>query len=648
MSRPLLTLVASLALLADAANAAVAADKPAAAAKAPKPAKRYTIEQFMATVNIGGASFSADESRILFHSNETGIFNVYAMPVGGGKPVQLTNSKTDSHYAVGFFPNDDRLLYTRDQAGNELNHLYVRELDGSEKDLTPGDKPDHKLKARFMGWSGDDTAFYAATNERDPRFFDLYRYDTKTYARTLAFKNEAGWEVADVSRDGRWLALGKINTTADSDVHLADLKSGEVKHITKHQGVAQYAPQDFTPDSKELLMTSNDGGEFTRVVSYDLASGATREVEKADWDVDYTAFSKDGHHRVTGINADASTVLRLYRDGKPIALPKLPGGEVRGVVFSRSGKRMAFYVNGDRSPNNLFVADVGSNTAPKQLTQSLSKDIDPAELVDASIARFRSFDGMVVPSVYMLPRDASPSHKVPAIVWVHGGPGGQTKRGYSALMQYFVNNGYAVLGINNRGSSGYGKSFFTADDGKHGREPLWDCIEAKTFLASTGVIDPERIGIVGGSYGGYMVLSAMAFRPEAFKVGIDIFGVANWIRTLESIPPYWESFRLALYQEIGDPAKDRERLMATSPLFHAGEIKKPLMVIQGANDPRVIKPESDDIVAAVKKNNVPVDYLVFDDEGHGFSKKNNTLEANRRMVEFLDKYLKPGVGQPAK
>ncbi len=643
MSRPLLTLVASLALLAGAPLAAQAADKPAAAAKAPKPAKRYTIEQFMATVNIGGASFSADESRILFHSNESGIFNVYAMPVGGGKPVQLTNSKTDSHYAVGYFPGDDRFLYTRDQAGNELNHLYVRELDGSERDLTPGDK----LKARFMGWSGDDSAFYAATNERDPKFFDLYRYDTRTYARTLVFKNEAGWEVADVSRDGRWLALAKVNTTADSDVHLADLKSGEIRHITKHSGVAQYAPQDFTPDSRELLMTSNDGGEFSRVIAYDLASGATREVEKADWDVAYTAFSKDGRHRVTGINADASIALRLYRDGKPIALPRLPGGEVRGVAFSRSGRRMAFYVNGDRSPNNLFVADVGSSAAPRQLTQSLSKDIDPAELVDASIVRFRSFDGLVIPSVYLVPKEASPTHKVPAIVWVHGGPGGQTMRGYSALMQYFVNNGYAVLGINNRGSSGYGKSFFTADDGRHGREPLWDCIEAKTFLAGTGVIDPERIGIVGGSYGGYMVLSAMAFRPEAFKVGINIFGVSNWLRTLESIPPYWESFRQALYQEVGDPVKDRERLMATSPLFHAHEIRKPLMVIQGANDPRVIKPESDDIVAAVKKNGVPVDYLVFDDEGHGFSKKKNTLEANRRMVEFLDKYLKPGLARPA-
>lgn len=645
MSRPLLTLVASLALLAAVPDAAVAATKPVAAtAAAAKPAKRYTIEQFMATVNIGGASFSADESRILFHSNETGIFNVYAIPVAGGKPVQLTSSKTDSHYAVGFFPADDRFLYTRDQSGNELNHLYVRELDGSEKDLTPGDK----LKAQFLAWAGDDSAFYVSTNERDPRFFDLYRFDAKTYARTLVFKNEAGWQISDISRDGRWLALGKINTTADSDVHLADLSTGQIKHLTPHQGVAAHGPEAFDPGSQRLLISTDDGGEFKRLVAYEMATGKTSEFEKADWDIAYSYYSKDGRYRVTGVNADASITPRLYRDGQPIALPKLPGGEVRGVAFSRSGKRMAFYVNGDRSPNNLFVADVGSSAAPRQLTQSLSKAIDPAELVDASIARFKSFDGTVIPSVFMLPKEASPTHKVPAIVWVHGGPGGQTMRGYSALMQYFVNNGYAVLGINNRGSSGYGKSFFTADDGKHGREPLWDCIEAKTFLAATGVVDPERIGIVGGSYGGYMVLSAMAFRPEAFKVGIDIFGVSNWLRTLESIPPYWESFRQALYQEVGDPVKDRERLMATSPLFHASEIRKPLMVIQGANDPRVIKPESDDIVAAVKKNNVPVDYLVFDDEGHGFSKKKNTLEANRRMVEFLDKYLKPGFSQPAK
>ena len=234
-----------------------------------------------------------------------------------------------------------------------------------------------------------------------------------------------------------------------------------------------------------------------------------------------------------------------------------------------------------------------------------------------------------------------------AMLYVHGGPGGQTTRGYNALIQYLVNHGYAVLGINNRGSSGYGKTFFAADDRKHGREPLWDCIEAKNYLSSLGYIDPERIGIMGGSYGGYMTLSAMAFRPEVFKVGIDIFGVSNWLRTLESIPPYWESFRLALYQEVGDPVKDRDFLVATSPLFHAKEIKKPLMVIQGANDPRVIKPESDEIVEAVKKNGGPVEYIVFDDEGHGFSKKKNQAEANSRMLAFLDKYLKQsGAAKP--
>lgn len=607
-----------------------------AAAKASKAAKRYTIEQFMATVSIGGASFSADEKRILFSSNVTGIFNVYSIPVTGGEPVALTKSTTDSNYGVGFFPEDDRVLLTRDQGGNEQNHLYVRELDGSEKDLTPGEK----LKAGFAGWSGDYKAFYVTSNERDPRFFDLYRYDAKTYARTLVYKNETGMSPGAISRDGRWVALGKTNTTSDSDVYLFDMQNQALKHITSHQGVASYSASTFDPASKRLLLTTNDGSEFTRLIAYDLASGQVSDVEKADWDISYTDYSRDGRFRVTGVNADSSIKITIREGDKVLPLPKLPDGELRGVNFSKSGGKMAFYVNGDRSPNNLFVHDFATKKTT-QLSRSMSKEIDPNELVDTKIVRFKSFDGMVIPSVYYEPKGASPTNKVPAVLLVHGGPGGQTMRGYNALAQYLANHGYAVLGINNRGSSGYGKTFFTADDGKHGREPLWDCIEAKTYLASTGVIDPERIGIMGGSYGGYMTLAAMAFRPEAFKVGVDIFGVSNWLRTLESIPPYWESMRKALYQEVGDPVKDKDFLIATSPLFHAKEIRKPLMVIQGANDPRVIKPESDEIVEAVKKNNVPVEYVVFPDEGHGFAKKKNQIEANRKIKEFLDKYLAP-------
>ncbi|MDM4766188.1 prolyl oligopeptidase family serine peptidase [Pelomonas sp. SE-A7] len=620
-----------LSLTPPAALAATPAAK--AAAKAPK---RYTIEQFMATVSVGGASFSADEKRILFSSNVTGIFNVYSVAVGGGEPVALTKSTTESHYAVGYFPDDDRVLFTRDQGGNEQNHLYVRELDGSEKDLTPGDK----LKASFAGWSGDLSAFYVSSNERDPRFFDIYRYDAKTYARTLVYKNDTGMSAGAISRDGRWMALGKTNTTSDSDVYLYDTQTQTSKHITAHQGVASYGAATFDPASKRLLLTTNDGSEFSRLIAYDLASGQVSDLEKADWDIVYSDYSRDGRFRVTGVNVDASIQPRIRENEKDMVLPKLPEGELRGVSFSKSGGKMAFYVNGDRSPNNLFVHDFASKKTT-QLSRSMSKEIDPNDLVEARIVRFKSFDGMVVPSVYYLPKEASPTHKVPAVLLVHGGPGGQTMRGYNALAQYLANHGYAVLGINNRGSSGYGKSFYTADDGKHGREPLWDCIEAKTYLASTGVIDHERIGIMGGSYGGYMTLAALAFRPEAFKVGVDIFGVSNWLRTLESIPPYWESFRKALYQEIGDPVKDKDFLIATSPLFHAKEIRKPLMVIQGANDPRVIKPESDEIVEAVKKNGVPVQYLVFPDEGHGFAKKKNQIEANRQIKEFLDKYLLP-------
>src|SRR5207302_11394963 len=235
---------------------------------------------------------------------------------------------------------------------------------------------------------------------------------------------------------------------------------------------------------------------------------------------------------------------------------------------------------------------------------------------------------------------ASANNKVPALVWVHGGPGGQTRTGYTGLMQYFANHGYVVLGVNNRGSSGYGKTFFKADDQKHGREPLWDCVEAKKYLASLGYVDTAKIGILGGSYGGYMVLAALTFKPEEFQAGVDLFGISNWVRTLQSIQPYWESQRKSLYAEIGDPEKQLSMLREISPLFHAEKITKPLMVLQGANDPRVNKPESDEIVAAIKKRGGVVEYVLFDNEGHGFTKKANEIRAYKAILDFLDQHLK--------
>ncbi|MCZ6619811.1 MAG: alpha/beta fold hydrolase, partial [Gammaproteobacteria bacterium] len=227
----------------------------------------------------------------------------------------------------------------------------------------------------------------------------------------------------------------------------------------------------------------------------------------------------------------------------------------------------------------------------------------------------------------------------PALVWVHGGPGGQSRPGYNPLIQHLVNHGYAVLAANNRGSSGYGKTFFHMDDKKHGTVDLDDIVFAGKHLAGLDWVDGERIGIIGGSYGGYMVAAALAFRPDAFEVGIDIFGVTNWVRTLKSIPPWWTANKVALYDELGDPVTDEERLRAISPLFHTEGVRVPLLVIQGANDPRVLQVESDELVANVRSNGVSVDYMVLEDEGHGFSKRGNRIAVSEAFLTFLEKNL---------
>ncbi|MCK5574843.1 MAG: S9 family peptidase, partial [Sphingomonadales bacterium] len=273
-------------------------------------------------------------------------------------------------------------------------------------------------------------------------------------------------------------------------------------------------------------------------------------------------------------------------------------------------------------------------------TSALNRDVNPDDLVDAEVVRYTSFDDLQIPGILYKPVGASAANKVPALVWVHGGPGGQSRRGYRAAIQHLVNHGYAVHAANNRGSSGYGKTFYHMDDKRHGDVDLKDIVYARTYLEGLDWVDGSKVGIIGGSYGGYMVGAALAFEPEAFDVGVNIFGVMNWPRTLKSIPPWWASFRKSLYDELGDPEVEEERLMSISPLFHTQNIAKPLLVVQGANDPRVLQVESDELVAKVRANGVPVEYVLFPDEGHGFRKRENRITASNAYVRFLDQYLK--------
>jgi len=316
------------------------------------------------------------------------------------------------------------------------------------------------------------------------------------------------------------------------------------------------------------------------------------------------------------------------------------------VGFSDDEKYMRFYVGGSHTPSNLFYYNLESEEQ-KQLTNVLNDEIDGSHLVTAKVIRYKSFDGLEVPAIYYKPHQATPENKVPALVWVHGGPGGQSRQNFSSLIQYIVNHGYAVLAVNNRGSSGYGKTFYQMDDLNHGDKDLKDCVEGKNWLAGQTEIDPDKIGIIGGSYGGYMTMAALTYTPEEFAVGVNLFGVTNWIRTLRSIPPWWESFKDALYKELGDPnSKDSVRLREISPLFHTDKVTKPLIVLQGAQDPRVLQVESDEIVAGVRKNGVAVEYVLFEDEGHGFVKKENQIKAYSKILEFLDIHLKKDKGTP--
>ena len=610
-----------------------------------KPPQLYTIQQFMDVKNIFSAGFSPNESKILLGSNETGIFNVFELDLETGEKKQLTSSDKESIFPASYFPGDDRVIYTADKGGNEISHIFVRNNDGSNIDLIA----DTAAKANFYGWSHDKKLMYYSSNSRDKRFFDLYRVDvsgkpteSNVYPSAMAYENKEGNNPSAISRDNRYIALTKSITTNNGDMYLLDTQSGESKLISQHTGDAKFSPQYFSLDGKKLIYLTDEGAEFMYLSSFDIATGEKTKLEDAPWDIMYSYLSQTGKYRVVAINNDARTEIKIYNesdDGKLMKIDNLPEGDITNVTISDSEKQMTFYASSSKAPQNIYLYNFDTKEI-KQLTNTLSPEINPNDLVAGEVVRFKSFDGLEIPALLYKPKGLKAGEKVPALVQVHGGPGGQTRLNYSSGYQYLINHGYAILCINNRGSSGYGKTFYAADDKRHGNEDLKDCIAGKKYLEGLDFVDGDKIGIYGGSYGGYMVMAALTFAPEEFDAGVNLFGVTNWLRTLKSIPPWWASFRDALYMEMGDPSKDSVALYNKSPLFHAKNITKPFIVLQGSNDPRVLQVESDEIVAAAKANNVPVEYVIFPDEGHGFVKKENNIKASESILKFLDKHLK--------
>lgn len=601
--------------------------------------KKHDVIDFFETTTYIGSSFSPDNKSILLGSDKNGIFNLYEIDVNTGKESTLTNFKNTT-YPISWFPNDKRILFTQDNNGNELYRLFIREKNGTITILSDS----KNTRANFINFTNDGTFFYMSTNERDSQFMDLYRYNSDTYERSLVFENQHGFEIIDVSDDGRFVSLFKSISNKNSNTYILDLKNTIFKPIliNNQKQLANYTPKTFSKDSKKLYYSTDSNSEFSQIWKYDINSKKHNLIIKDNWDVDFIYFSKSGKYQVSGVNANSRTRITISdtTSGKKIIFPhNLPKGDIHGVNFSRDEKTLSFYINSDISPSELFIWNINKNSV-KQLTQSLNSHINPKDLVESKTVYFKSFDGVIIPGLLFKPKRNTTKH--PAVIYVHGGPGGQSRKGYNPIFQHLINHGYAIFAVNNRGSSGYGKTFFHLDDKKHGEDDLKDIIYGKKYLESLDWIDSNKIGIMGDSYGGYMSVAALTFYPEEFDIGINIFGVTNWVRTLNSIPPWWEPFKKSLYDEMGDPATDGKRHKAISPLFHTKNISKPLMVIQGANDPRVLRVESDELVENVKKNGTPIKYIVFNDEGHGFTKKSNRIKASKASkayADFLNHYL---------
>ena len=597
--------------------------------------QQYSIETLMSNNRSSGGYFSKDADKLIYSSDKSGIFNIYEVDLSTNEETQLTYSKEESFFVRGYSPSTGEVIYSADKGGNENSHIYlIRE--GNSIDLTPGEN----TKASYVGWTKDELGMYVISNSRDPRFFDLYKIDIVTLNSEMVFKNDSGYNLNSISNNDNYLVLSLNLSRSEQKLFLYDVRSNQQVEISDK--AANFSGQNFDKNDENYFYITNYDSEFYYLMSYNLKNGERSTVYKTNWDVAFSYLSKNNSYRVIAVNEDAQNKLTIKNmsDQSDLNLIGFENMNINSVGFSDDEKLLRVSAGSPNSPGDIYTYELSTNKLNK-ITSNLNSNVNPEDLVNAEVIRYESFDGLEIPAILYKPHLASKKNKVPALVWVHGGPGGQSRVGYRALIQYLVNHGYAILAVNNRGSSGYGKTFYALDDQNHGEDDLQDCVWGKKWLQDQDYINPDKIGIIGGSYGGFMTMAAMTFEPEEFKVGVNIYGVTNWIRTLRSIPAYWESTRESLYKEMGNPyTEDSLRLYNISPLFHAKNIKNPVMVLQGANDPRVLQIESDEMVQEARDAGAYVEYVLFEDAGHGFIKKEQQIEGNEKILTFLENYLK--------
>jgi dipeptidyl aminopeptidase/acylaminoacyl peptidase len=584
----------------------------------------YDFARYLKIRGAWGASFSPDGRRVSFLTEITGVPQVWEVGAEGSSwPEQLTfyeERVTDAAYS----PAGNRLLFGMDAGGNERSQLFLLE-DGEVTDLTRAPEAIHYSG----GFSPDGRRIAYTATRRNGTDFDVFVQDLPDGEPQMVWEVSGYHMVVDWAADGRALIVSRHHSNVNNDLYRLDLSTGGATLLTPHEGDARFFDANVTPDGGSVYLATDRDGEFLRLARLDLATLSLVYLTPDDRDVEGVELSTDGRYLVASRNVDGySDVLLFNGKGRRMPDPRIPEGIVGGFEFSPDSGRLAFTLTAPERNPDVWVLDLPDGEA-RRLTRSSTAGIPPRTFRKPEVVRYPSFDGRRIPALFHEPG----IENAPVIVNVHGGPESQSRPAFAPVTQYLLHRGYAVFFPNVRGSTGYGKSYTHLDDVELRMDSVKDLAHAAYWLRERG---HERIAVMGGSYGGFMVLAALTEYPELWTAGVDIVGIANLVTFLENTGSYRRSLRES---EYGSLEKDREFLASISPIHKAENIEASLMVVHGKNDPRVPVGEAEQIVERVKKYGGTVEYLLYEDEGHGLAKLKNRLDAYPRIAAFLEEHL---------
>ncbi|MFY9645133.1 MAG: S9 family peptidase [Terriglobales bacterium] len=605
--------------------------------------KSLSIEKLYMTRQVGGPTWSPDGKTVAFISNMSGRNNLWLVPSDGGWPMQLTISN-ERQAQPTWSPDGKSIAYISDYDGDEQWDIFlVSPKTGQVTNLTNT----REISEESPAWSPDGRYLAYMVKPKTSSVFEIDVYDTlmrdTRHLTTGTAKDRMN--VAPIwSADGKFIIYTQEQSKGtDSNVFLLDVASAQSTLLTPHDGEKTYSANDVSPDGKSVLITSNAADGYDNVGILDIASKKIHWLTQDKWEISGESFSPDGKLLTYNANVDGNTEIYLYEvaSGKSRALT-LPKGvnyvAGRPSPFTRDSSRLLYYHTGPTAPGDLWVYNMADGQS-RQLTQSLIGGVRSEDMVEPYLVHYPSKDGKWTISAlayvpYNLPRNA----EHPAIVYVHGGPTAQTTNTFNRFIQYMVNQGYIVIAPNYRGSTGYGKAFQQANLFDMGGGDLQDVLAAADWIKQTGYVDPKKLILMGGSYGGYMTMMGVTKAPEMWAAGIPIVPFVNWFTEIQNEDPVLQQSDLAT---MGDPEKNRALYEDRSPINFVDRIKAPLYLLAGGNDPRCPKSEAQQVVDAVKKRGGVVEYKVYENEGHGFAKVENQIDAYKRVADFLKAHVPP-------